>query len=270
MLNQRGSSKTDTLIKLVLTFFISLFSFAVGTFLGKKFSDKQHKIAQIESGFGMKGERNTASISPDVLEVKPEEALTDADIASITEEFSNSENDDLKELLKEAEAESLEHSPKKLKALKESLQKEANKDHTADTNRKTASVKEKKVKLVDDQATKPENIAMRVAMDKNPIPEIKKKKNIIPKNLPPISEKTQAKFTVQIASYKTEDEAKSHAKELQEKGFSSFYIEAKVKETIWYRVSIGSFSNQNKAYSYMRELKKQGHIKSAFVAKLIR
>lgn len=47
-MNQIGGSRTDTLIKLVLVFFLSLLSFSVGTFVGKQFSDSQHKIADLE------------------------------------------------------------------------------------------------------------------------------------------------------------------------------------------------------------------------------
>ena len=63
MLNQNGGSRTDTLIKLVLVFFLSLLSFSVGTFVGKQFSDSQHKIAALENGED--ADRNTASIPAD-------------------------------------------------------------------------------------------------------------------------------------------------------------------------------------------------------------
>ena len=45
---ERYGSKTDVVVKLILVFFISLLSFSIGTFVGKKFSDNQHKIAQLE------------------------------------------------------------------------------------------------------------------------------------------------------------------------------------------------------------------------------
>ena len=42
------ASKTDSIIKLVLVFFISLLSFAVGPYVGKKYSDRQHDMAKLE------------------------------------------------------------------------------------------------------------------------------------------------------------------------------------------------------------------------------
>ena len=41
-------SKSDVVMKLILVFFISLLSFSVGTFVGKKFSDNQHKLSKFE------------------------------------------------------------------------------------------------------------------------------------------------------------------------------------------------------------------------------
>jgi hypothetical protein len=86
MMNQFGGFKTDFLVKLVLIFFISLLSFSVGTFVGKKFSDNQYRQASLEREYGP---RETASVAPDVLDTKPDSALTDEDIARLQEEFTN-------------------------------------------------------------------------------------------------------------------------------------------------------------------------------------
>src|SRR5258708_40192025 len=91
MLNQNGGSRTDTLIKLVLIFFISLLSFSVGTFVGKQFSDSQHKLSALDADYT--GKREAASVSPQSMDVKPEDALTDEDIANLTEEFVKSEKE---------------------------------------------------------------------------------------------------------------------------------------------------------------------------------
>ncbi len=88
MHKQFGGSRTDTLIKLVLIFFISLLSFSVGTFVGKKFSDSQHKLAQLESEYEGEPARGTASVAPNQLDVKPDEALTEKDIQQIADEFT--------------------------------------------------------------------------------------------------------------------------------------------------------------------------------------
>ncbi|MBK7844822.1 MAG: hypothetical protein IPJ71_14245 [Bdellovibrionales bacterium] len=51
MLSQRGGSKADTVVKLVLIFFISLLSFSVGTFVGKQVSDSDYKRASLEEDY---------------------------------------------------------------------------------------------------------------------------------------------------------------------------------------------------------------------------
>ncbi len=98
---ERYGSKTDVVVKLVLVFFIALLSFSIGTFVGKKFSDNQHKLAQLEPGsehgghavaeeHGTKeGEegRAVASVNPDSHDVIPEKALNDEEIAKLAEEF---------------------------------------------------------------------------------------------------------------------------------------------------------------------------------------
>src|SRR3954466_14030514 len=89
MLNQNGGSRTDTLIKLVLVFFLSLLSFSVGTFVGKQFSDSQHKIAELESSDG--SERNTASIPPDAAKVEPGQAISEEEISKLSDEFVKKE-----------------------------------------------------------------------------------------------------------------------------------------------------------------------------------
>ncbi len=54
--SQGPGAKTDAVVKLVLIFFISLLSFSVGTFVGKKFSDNQHQLSQMEPGGSAKHE----------------------------------------------------------------------------------------------------------------------------------------------------------------------------------------------------------------------
>jgi hypothetical protein len=76
---ERYGSKTDVVVKLVLVFFIALLSFSIGTFVGKKFSDNQHKMATLEPGHvGEESQdRGIASVSPEASDMKPGKALTD-------------------------------------------------------------------------------------------------------------------------------------------------------------------------------------------------
>lgn len=77
-------------------------------------------------------------------------------------------------------------------------------------------------------------------------------------------------YTVQVASYKSKEEAEAHSKKLIDKGFPAFPVKAMVKGSPWYRVSIGSFVSRNQAVKYQRDLKKQAVIKSSIVTKVLR
>src|ERR1700760_844665 len=91
MFNQNGGSRTDTLIKLVLVFFLSLLSFSVGTFVGKQFSDSQHKMAELETNGPAAGtetaDRSSASIPPDAAKPEVGQAISEDEITKLSEEF---------------------------------------------------------------------------------------------------------------------------------------------------------------------------------------
>ena len=77
-------------------------------------------------------------------------------------------------------------------------------------------------------------------------------------------------FTIQVAAYKTMDEAKGHAERLKIKGLPSFPLEASVKGETWYKVNIGSFASLKAAKRYDRRLKKEGAISASFIRKVKR
>ncbi len=80
---------TNRIIELTLVFFISLFSFSIGTFVGKKYSDNQHRLSQLEPVKNESG--NTAQISGEAINtatIPSEDTLSDADVAQLAEEFS--------------------------------------------------------------------------------------------------------------------------------------------------------------------------------------
>ncbi|HEX4925105.1 MAG TPA: hypothetical protein VFV50_13515, partial [Bdellovibrionales bacterium] len=81
-------------MKLVLIFFISLLSFSIGTFVGKQFSDSQHKKVA-NDGEADEAFRDTASVDPKALDVAPQDALTEEDIANLEDEFVNTKKEDL-------------------------------------------------------------------------------------------------------------------------------------------------------------------------------
>lgn len=255
MLNRRGGSRTDTLLKLTLMFFVILLSFSAGTFLGKQFSDSQHKLNalennQEESTTAEHEERETASVPPNSLEVKPEDALTDEDIAKLSEEFSNKEKD-----VQGTEASS-EHSDTHAAPASKAEAKEAPKDETEHGDKLA-----KELHGI-------QKAAERVAKGQEPTENKPKAESRIPSSLPGTATSV-GKFTIQVSSYQSEEDAQKHAEALKGKGFSAFYISADVKGTKWYRVSVGLFATKAEANTYMSEFKKQANVTSALVQKIV-
>ncbi|MFK8138000.1 MAG: SPOR domain-containing protein [Bdellovibrionales bacterium] len=291
MLNQNGGSRTDTVIKLALVFIISLLSFSIGTFVGQQFSDQQHRTAAIENVGN--SARATASISPDSLEVKPEDALTDADIASITEEFANAETDDLDEIVEAADVKEDIESVETANANVEEINLDKNTASVSSEEiAKPASMEpNKQEKTVDTTnvvptSQVPASLPSKTEMPKNDMvaktavefakgntPEVKEKpkKIRVPTSLPAkMAKTTVGKYTVQLASYQLEVDAKKHAGKLVNQGYSAFYVDAKIKGKTWYRVNVGLFANRQKAKVFRKQLMKEANLKSALIQKVVR
>ncbi len=280
---ERYASKTDVIVKLVLVFFISLLSFSIGTFVGKKFSDNQHKLAQMEPGHGdaeaagetevageaAKGhdERSVASVAHDVTEVKPNKALTDEEIAKLAEEFVTDDEGAKKED-KHTEAHGEAHA--------ETAHAEAAPTHEAAAKhepvRAAASVEAKP----DAKKEEPSTAAAKVAEGHDPAGEAAhgaakaaKTAATIPTVLPKeVAASAAGKYTVQVAAYPKEEEAQNMSNELKAKGFSAFYIAAKVKGNTWYRVSVGLFATSKEAQAYRNDLLARAKVSSAIVQQI--
>ena len=270
-------AKFDVVLKLGLVFFVSLLSFAVGTYVGKKFSDNQHKLSKYESGSSdkvaasdesddhddalaakdeadghgavaaddhgdghtpAKKSREVASIPPKGGEMKPKDALSDDEIAKLAQEFIADKKTDKKG------------------------------DKKAD---KKIDVKAE-TKSADKHGAKPESHAKATAggsvhdthsakeiVAKTPKPDSHLKPKQIPTELPKeLAASPSGKFTVQIASTQNENDAQKMASGLKDKGHSAFYVPAKIKDKTWYRVSVGLFSTQSEADEFKRKLDKDG------------
>lgn len=306
---ERYGSKTDVVVKLVLVFFIALLSFSIGTFVGKKFSDNQHKLAQLEpnehstevasgGGHGETAthgdERGVASVHPDAGDVKPEKALTDDEIAKLAEEFVTDDEaaDPGKLNDKNAGGHTTAHNehgapPADAHAAPAHGEEPAHDAHAAPAAHKPASVKApvhaespKKDKAppaphhgdhgapaANSEALKP---AKRMAeghsaVIDNPTHQASRIPSALPKE---VASSAIGKFTVQVASYGTEKEAQTQAADLKGKGFSAFYVSAKVKGATWYRVNVGLFTTQKEADSYKKDLLARAKISSAIVQKV--
>ena len=280
MLDQKGGSKADTVIKLVFIFFISLLSFSVGTFVGKQVSDSDYRQASLENEFGTG--RSTASIDPHHAGEEHEDSLSEKDIADLTDEFINSE----KKGIDKEEHKKSDH------VKKDHTVAHATKGHSAnngyqqmnkakDNHHHKAMATTKHDEPTNEQAGHKENsiqheaqrhvasAADRVAHDKAPTPDIKVKRK--PNSVLPSSPTSSiGKYTVQIASYATESEAQNHAGKLKNKGFSAFYIPAKVKGKTWFRVNVGLVANHKSAMVFRKELMQQAGIKSSLIQKIVK
>lgn len=291
-----NGAKTDVVVKLVLVFFISLLSFSIGTFVGKKFSDNQHKIAQLEpkSNPG-ELEREVASVHPEASEVKPKDALNDDEIKKLAEEFVS--DDEGKKAAAPAHSEAAAHGEATPAHGETAHHEEAaapaahGETHGAPVVVPTHDSHDKKEVAAPTHAantkhgseehatpSKASEASKRVVAGHSPEPEHKSeetKGNRIPQSLPKeLSSSAIGKFTVQVASYPTEDEAQKVAGDLKEKGFSSFYVPAKIKdkktnsEKTWFRVSVGLFNTQKEAEIYKTDLLARAKISSAIIQKI--
>lgn len=288
MANQK-SSTVEVFLKFILVFVIALCSFAVGTFVGQKFSEDQNKLVGLKSG----SERGVASVSPDATDVKPESALSHEDIASLEEEFSEKETSEIQDAIhsKQVSAEKMANSAldkleRDLKAkgttapVAKAVEGETG-GHGSNNGRgydaravhakelAAASKKEQKLPVLikDDEVSQ---VAERIAKDEKPLEAAKINVSRVPSSLPGVANSSPiGKFTVQIASYKTEGEAKNHAADLKGKGFGSYYVKAEVNGQTWYRVAVGQFNEQAEANNYMKQIYKEANLKG-FVTKVTR
>lgn len=271
MAKDKSGSKLDVVMKMGLVLFISLLSFAVGTFVGKKFSDNQHKVASYEHG-----EKATETAANDdhadaargVASVdehgeKSKDTLTDDEIAKLAEEFVAEENED-KDKDKDDAHGAAEHGRKTAstgghaaEAKEESAAKEDAHGSAKASAAKDAHAEESAAK--DDHGASAHAAAAKTA---EPSKVMKKNETAAAAAKAELTSAPQGKYTVQIAAYPSEGEAQKTSAGLKEKGFSAFYVPAKVKDKTWYRVSVGLFPTSEEADEYRKKLDKEGITKT--------
>lgn len=256
------AAKTDVVVKLILVFFISLLSFSIGTFVGKKYSDNQHQLSQLEPQKTEKADREVASVNEETGEKKSAATMTDAEIAKLAEEFVSDETTPA------TETANAEHVVQK-----------------ADTpNNETTAPLHQEVKIAPHGKDKPltsttknleaSPVAKEIAAGKNPtVAETKTtvatKETRVPSSLPKdVAQYTVGKFTVQVAAYADEGEAQKFASDLKDKGYSAFYVPANVKGKTWFRVSVGQFATTKEAAAYRTELLSKAKVSSALIQKI--
>jgi cell division protein FtsN len=304
-----STSKADTAVKLVLIFFISLLSFSVGTYVGKQVSDSDSRRAALEvdnegahhetaaAGHGTAdaatapiADEEVSSLTEEFLakerKVASEETLTAEAKAKIDEAHGAAEAHGASAGHGDTEEGYTHHS--KLKAKGSEGYVAYNKDehgHATPAEHEAATPEHKRAPTAKAQAktghevavaktphqesVKASEAAERVSHDKAPAADPIKKRE--PSSvLPTVASTAVGKYTVQVASYATETEAKEQAAKLASKGFSAFYVPAEVNSKTWYRVSVGLFSDQKSASNYRTELLATQAVSSAIVQKIIK
>lgn len=250
-------TKSEVFVKLTLVFFISLLSFAVGTFVGKKYSDNQHKLASMEPGQHGDGHADRGIASEAEASghgEKGEKTLTDDEIAKLAEEFVDDEHPTVAKA--EAHGEPAEHTEPAHGAAPA---------HGAPAHSEPAHGTK--------EAAHDEHAAPAPAPEKKPAKvghaEAAEKETRLPTSIPKdVSQYSIGKFTVQVASFAAEPEAKERAEELKSQGYSAFYIPANIKGKTWYRVSVGLFATEKEARQYKSEFAVKSKNDSAMVQKI--
>lgn len=283
------SQKTDNLIKLALVFFVSLLSFSIGTYVGKKYSDNQHKLAllepQNESPVKTTEEFATESAAteaekqlnevvaegPSHTLINPSEkpaALTDSEVAKIAEEFASEEEESEEEIVA-----TVEPSEKVIKTIPEQPLVNGQLNTAKVNTLAAATVPTKKTETTAKAVTAktalpPKVIPTRttgsVAVSATPVDN----ENRNPASIPPTTEMVPIHYTVQIGSFPNESEASLLTKSLQSKGYKTSYVPAKVNGQVWYRVNVGLFGTIKEAQDYKKEFLQKTKLSSAIVQRL--
>jgi septal ring-binding cell division protein DamX len=276
---ERYGSKTDVVVKLVLVFFISLLSFSIGTFVGKKFSDSQHKLALLEPGASEHAEghsesteeRGVASVNPDSHDAVPNKALSDEEIAKLAEEFVT----DDAEAAPHAPAEIAKHGEKAAHSEKADHKKEpahdAKPSAAVDSHGTTKAENTHAAGKADHAA--PMKAAARLADGKAPSEHSKAVAQEAPSRIPAslpreVAASAIGKYTIQIASYPDESEAQKLAASLKSKKLEAFYVPAKVKGKTFYRVNIGLYSSSKEAKTDVEKVSKLTNVSTPLIQKI--
>lgn len=209
MSKSAANTKADTAVKLVLIFFISLLSFSAWNDVGKQVSDSDSRRAALEADYSGGDEQASTH---DLAEPFDEATapISDEEVSSLTEEFVQSEREVASENTQATEQTATPTATKEADGYTHHSKMKANAHEEAIAAKTEAST-----------------AADRVAHDEAPTADIKKVRT--PSNvLPTVATTAIGKYTVQVASYATEMEAKEQAAKLTTKGYSAFYVSASV------------------------------------------
>jgi len=262
------SQKTNSMIKLALVFFICLLSFSIGTYVGKKYSDNQYKLSQLEPNkkdahdtSGTEFAANTdseghgeaahgATAEHGEKHEGDSQKLTDSEVAKIAEEFANDSSESAHE---GKTIPSTDDDEKPIKSI--AVEKPAH-GATAAPTHAAAAIKPMPAKTtVAATAT--------AAHDREP-------SSVPAKETATAKETTSAgaHYTVQIGSFPSEADAQKMTKEMLAKGIKTSYVAAQVKGQTYFRVNVGLFGTAKEADEYKKDFLEKTKLTSAFVQKV--
>lgn len=235
---------TNRIIELALVFFISLFSFSIGTFVGKKYSDNQHRLALLEPNKKTEErqaiENAASNTDAAAATAMSENEITDADVAKLAEEFSADNEEVHADTATAQEAANMGQ-----------MQAHANAALANQAGTKTVKTVKAEVKDV-----KEVTLAEANAESERDVASI------------PVKAKSMGTYTVQVGSYPSEVEANKMTESLLARGYKANAVAANVNGKTMYRVQVGMFNNFNEAQEYKKELMEKNRLTSAFVQKI--
>lgn len=252
----------NRVIELCLVFLVSILSFSIGTFVGKKYSDNQHRLAILDPNY--KHDLNTAADGGAT-------ALSSSTSHETTSEGGTTVGDDA-HALKAAITDSKPLSDSDVAKMNAELS--ADEDAAGDTVKGDTNV----VKTINEDGT---------AADETPVKSKAKSKKTAALNGPNvvrevanISEKAKSitqdekgldgttHYTVQVGAFPSPTEADKIVNSLQARGYKANYISATVNGKTWYRVQVGLFTSLQEAQIYKKELVEQNHLTSAIIQRV--
>lgn len=283
---EKADSKTDVFVKISLFFFVALLSFSIGIFVGKKFSDNQHKLAQLEPNKKGEAHQSSSAKTSDHGEehttaTAPATEMTDEEISKLAEEFVEEESPlPVAKKTDATESKDTHEEAHAAAAHAETHEKAAPAKSAHTVERSTASIppaaKEESIHEVKEAHQAKDTLkeaSKQVANNK--LPEVKSEPNTasvtaggakLPEN---VNYDSLGKYTIQVGSYNKEEDAKKAAEDLKKKGYAAFYLPAKVKDQSWFRVSVGLFATQKEAVDYKKTLMDTRSVQSAIVQKIV-
>lgn len=99
MKNQAGSSRFDTVLKMLLIAFISLLAFSSGVYFGREMTENDYQLKALEADYNTSKE-HAAEKNKD-FDTHEDEAVAAEDIDALSEKFVNAEHDNLGDVVTE-------------------------------------------------------------------------------------------------------------------------------------------------------------------------